>query len=281
MSTDIVLHYAAALAYLLLACSIWYPLRHGFDLSKYQLARHLGLLFTLVVHGLAISYALIYPGYIKFNWALSLSFTLWLGMCIFWVESNFVSLKALLLPLSLLSALMCVLTGLFPTSTSGITVVVEHEIFRFHLIVSLFAYSVIALATLQALVTASVDRYLHRPHQFHSEQKMLHQLVAAQPPLLLQERLLFRLIWVGFALMTLSIITGAIVSWQFNAQLLPWDHKTFFTLTAWVVFAFLLAGRTLWGWRGRIALRWNIIGFILLMMAYTGSRFVYEVILGL
>ena len=39
-------------------------------------------------------------------------------------------------------------------------------------------------------------------------------------------------------------------------------------------------GRQLYGWRGRTALRWTLSGFVLLFLAYIGSRFVIEVILG-
>lgn len=280
MSLDIVLHYLSALAYLLLAASIWYPLWQNRELSASRGGRHWALLLILLLHGVAVHYAMLYSDHIRINWALSISLTIWFGMIIFWIESNFVSIKALLLPLGLSSALGCLLLAFFPTSDSGVVIQVNSEIFRFHLIISLLAYSVIALATVQALITTALDRYLHTPHDFDSKQKFLNRLVDAQPPLLLQERLLFRLVWIGFALLTLSIATGSWVSWHYYHQLLPHDHKTFFTLLAWLVFAFLLSGRVIWGWRGRIALRWNLLGFFLLMLAYTGSRFVFEMILG-
>ncbi|CAM5203569.1 cytochrome c biogenesis protein CcsA [Oligella ureolytica] len=280
MSLDIVLHYLSALAYLLLAASIWYPLWKNQELEKHKGIRHWTLLLILLLHGGAVHTAMLYSDHIRLNWALSISLTVWIGMIIFWIESNFVSIKALLLPLGITSALGCLLTVFFPITDKSLIIYVSSEIFRVHLIISLFAYSVIALATIQALLTAVLDRHLHTPHDFDSKQKFFNRLIEAQPPLLLQERLLFRLIWIGFALLTLSVITGSWVSMRYYGQLLPYDHKTLFTLLAWLVFAFLLAGRTLWGWRGRIALRWNLLGFFLLMLAYTGSRFVFEMILG-
>jgi ABC-type uncharacterized transport system permease subunit len=39
-------------------------------------------------------------------------------------------------------------------------------------------------------------------------------------------------------------------------------------------------GRHFYGWRGRTALRWTLAGFVLLLLAYIGSRFVLEVVLG-
>ena len=44
--------------------------------------------------------------------------------------------------------------------------------------------------------------------------------------------------------------------------------------------AALLVGRHFYGWRGRTALRWTLVGFVLLLLAYVGSRFVLEVVLG-
>jgi len=46
------------------------------------------------------------------------------------------------------------------------------------------------------------------------------------------------------------------------------------------VFAVLLAGRYLYGWRGRVATRWVLTGFIMVVLAGIGRRFVLEVILG-
>jgi ABC-type uncharacterized transport system permease subunit len=53
-----------------------------------------------------------------------------------------------------------------------------------------------------------------------------------------------------------------------------------FAVLSWLTFGALLAGRLLYGWRGRTALRWTLTGFVLLILAYVGSRFVLEVILG-
>ena len=53
-----------------------------------------------------------------------------------------------------------------------------------------------------------------------------------------------------------------------------------FAVVSWLTFAALLVGRHLYGWRGRTALRWTLAGFVLLLLAYVGSRFVLEVVLG-
>jgi ABC-type uncharacterized transport system permease subunit len=57
-------------------------------------------------------------------------------------------------------------------------------------------------------------------------------------------------------------------------------HKSLFTMLAWLTFGALLAGRWRFGWRGRRALTWILAGTVLLMLAYLGSKFVLEVVLG-
>jgi ABC-type uncharacterized transport system permease subunit len=100
------------------------------------------------------------------------------------------------------------------------------------------------------------------------------------PPLLAMETVLFRLITAGFALLTATLASGVFFSEQTFGRPLRFDHKSVFTIAAWLVFGGLLAGRVFFGWRGRTALRWTLIGFAMLMLAYVGSRFVLEVLLG-
>ena len=94
------------------------------------------------------------------------------------------------------------------------------------------------------------------------------------------EALLFRLISIAFVLLTLTLATGVFFSEEMFGRPLRLDHKTIFAFAAWFVFGGLLAGRAAFGWRGRKALRWTLSGFGLLMLAYVGYRFVFEVVLG-
>ena len=73
---------------------------------------------------------------------------------------------------------------------------------------------------------------------------------------------------------------GAIYSEEVFGRALRFNHKTVFAILSCVIFGLLLAGRWRYGWRGRRALRWTLAGFVMLLLAYVGSRFVIEVILG-
>jgi ABC-type uncharacterized transport system permease subunit len=126
---------------------------------------------------------------------------------------------------------------------------------------------------------ALLDRHLHRPLDTPTERSIVGRVLDAQPPLLVQEQLLFRVIWIGFVVLTAAVASGSVASMQLTGKILPFDHKTVFTLLSWVTFGVLLLGRHIRGWRGRVALRWTLTGFAFLILAYTGSRFVLEVIL--
>ena len=57
-------------------------------------------------------------------------------------------------------------------------------------------------------------------------------------------------------------------------------HKIVLAIVAWAIFACLLFGRWRFGWRGRKAARYTIAGFVVLALAYFGSKFVLEILLG-
>ena len=105
-------------------------------------------------------------------------------------------------------------------------------------------------------------------------------LLAGLPPLLAMESLLFRLIHIAFFLLSLTLASGILFSETLFGKPLSFNHKTLFAIISWLIFAALLVGRHMRGWRGRTALRWTLAGFAALLLAYVGSRFVLEVILG-
>ncbi len=139
----------------------------------------------------------------------------------------------------------------------------------FHVITSLVAYSILALAALLAIILSIQNRLLHN-HQPGG-------LISLLPPLKTLENLLFEALTVGFICLSISLASGLIFLEDMFTQQLA--HKTVLSIIAWFVFLILLIGRWFLGWRGRIAIRWTLVGFFSLMLAYYGSKFVLEVIL--
>jgi ABC-type uncharacterized transport system permease subunit len=140
---------------------------------------------------------------------------------------------------------------------------------RVHVLTSMLAYSLLTLASAQALLLAVQDNHLrhHHPGGF----------VRALPPLQTMELLLFEMIGLGFVLLSVSLATGFIYLEDMFAQHLV--HKTVLSIAAWITFAVLLWGRYRFGWRGRTAIRWTLAGFVVLMLAYFGSKAVLELVL--
>jgi ABC-type uncharacterized transport system permease subunit len=91
------------------------------------------------------------------------------------------------------------------------------------------------------------------------------------------EQVLFTTIHAGVVLLTLSVFSGLIFVDNVFAQHLV--HKTVLSIIALFVFGVLLLGRWRFGWRGRKAIHWTLVGYGLLVLAYFGSRLVLEVVL--
>jgi ABC-type uncharacterized transport system permease subunit len=140
---------------------------------------------------------------------------------------------------------------------------------RLHVLTSILAYSLLTLASAQAILLAVQDNHLrhHQPGGF----------IRALPPLQTMESLLFEMIGVGFALLSVSLISGFLYLEDMFAQHVA--HKTVLSIVAWIAFATLLWGRFRFGWRGRKAIRWTLVGFAVLMLAYFGSKAVLELVL--
>ncbi len=192
---------------------------------------------------------------------------------IFWVINTVVLLSSLkkplhnvfifLLPLSAIA----VIAALVSHSRSSI-IQLDNKLAS-HVVLSVLAYSLLTIATLQALLLAYQNRQLKTKAGLHSLRYL--------PPLQTMEALLFEFLFVGEILLTLSIITGFIFLENIFAQHLV--HKTVFSIAAWFVYAFLLIGKYKLGWRGNTAIRWTLAGFLFLMLAYFGSKLVLEIIL--
>ena len=155
-------------------------------------------------------------------------------------------------------------------STSHIIVTGGSSGLLFHIITSIIAYSILGLAAAYAIVLSIQNSFLHR-HQPGGFIRFL-------PPLKTMESLLFETITIGFICLSIALVSGLIFIENIFAQHLV--HKTALSIFAWIVFGILLFGHWFIGWRGRTAIRWTLGGFFSLMLAYFGSKFVLEVLLG-
>ena len=139
---------------------------------------------------------------------------------------------------------------------------------QLHAWCALLAYATLAIAALLAVMLWLQERALRR--------RDYHRWLRALPPLTELEELLFRTIAVGVALLTATLLTGVLFVEDMLAQHL-W-HKTVFSTLSWLAFGALLFGHWRWGWRGRKAAQWTIVAMLLLVLAFFGTKFVYDLL---
>lgn len=139
-----------------------------------------------------------------------------------------------------------------------------------HAWLALLAYATLSVAALLAIMLWLQERALRR--------RDFRPWLRALPPLADLETLLFRTITVGFCLLTLTLLTGVLFVDNLLEQKLV--HKTVLSVLSWIVFGTLLIGRRRYGWRGSKAVHWTLTAMALLLLAFFGSRFVIELVLG-
>lgn len=222
---------------------------------------------ALLAHGALIYQSMLGYGDIRLGFGNSLSTILWLTALLYWVSSQGAPLARLQSWVSGLAAVSVLGMVLF-TNTHAIPNS-QALALRAHLVVSFLAYGLLAVAALHAVLMTLLEKQLHRGAFLRD----------GAPPLLTLEAMLFRSIGIGFALLTLAVISGVFFSEELFGKALQFSHKTVFAILSWLVFGGLLLGRHFRGWRGRTALVWTITGFTLLLLAYLGTQFVLEVVL--
>lgn len=259
---------AAVVCYLVSAVVIALRLFHGG--SDRRIPRHAGIVLGLagvILHGLFLYQQVVTDNGINlgfFDAASVISWTILLILLISAISKPVENLGIALLPLAALAILLQLKfpSSLFlaPGAPWGL---------RIHVLISLLAYSLFSMASVQAILLAIQDHHLRHRHP--------GGFIRSLPPLQTMEELLFEMIGAGFVLLTLALVTGFMFLQDMFAQHLA--HKTILSIIAWLVFGALLWGRFRFGWRGQKALIWTLVGFVVLMLAYFGSKFVIEVVL--
>ena len=222
---------------------------------------------ALTLHAIVL-YQLIFT-----NMGLNLGFYNALSL-VSWSVAFFVILTMLIKPTENLAMIILPVTAValfsgFIFSSDRIISDSDNIGLNIHIILSIAAYSLLTLAAMQSVVLAIQE------HQLRSKNPV--QVMRILPPLQTMEELLVQLLGLGFFLLSLSLATGLMFVYDILGQHLT--HKTVLSLLAWLFYGLVLFGRWAWGWRGKYLIRLTLSGFILLMLAYFGSKFVLELIL--
>jgi ABC-type uncharacterized transport system permease subunit len=243
------------------------------DISQSPARPHAGLMLAWAAHLLALGLDIAGFGQTqagaRFGFAPALSMTVWLVIAVYMLESRFLPLAGVRRVLALLAALVVVVALLFPGESRPHAASPWAPI---HWVLGLASYGLFGVAVLHAALLSRAERQMRQMKQGLAKAKMPRP----EPlmPLLRLERLTFQFVGAGVAVLSLAVLLG----WWFTPQW-RWDHKNLFAVLGWLVLSGLLAGRRVFGWRGRRATRWLYFGALLLLLSYAGSRFVLEVVL--
>jgi ABC-type uncharacterized transport system permease subunit len=220
-----------------------------------------------LLHGVLLGWSL-FGAEPRFGFAPALSVTAWLVAAVYAVESHVFPLLQTRWALSALGAVAVLLSVLFPGSALHAT---ASPWLPLHWALGIASYGLFGVAVVHAWFMTRAETRIRHAADPHSGM-----------PLLTMERLTFRFVSAGFILLSATLLVGFLFEKQLYGptSALKWDHKAAFSLLSWVAFAILLVGRAQFGWRGKRASRMLYMGSGLLLLAYVGSRFVMEIVLG-
>ena len=225
------------------------------------------LALAWLLHALALVWGLT-SGVPHFGFAPALSVTAWLVLTVYAIESRMFPQLAVRRVLAGLGAVVVLTAIVFPGTPLHVS---ASPWLPLHLALGIASYGLFGAAVVHAWLTMRAEKQIR---------------LAAGPqtgvPLLTLERLTFRFVTAGFVLLSATLLAGVLFGETLYgpaARNWKWDHKTVFSVLAWIAFAILLLWRDRFGWRGRTARRVLYVGAALLLLAYVGSRFVFEVLL--
>lgn len=225
----------------------------------------LALLLAWVLHGAVLAWGLVGQTP-HFGFGPALSMTAWLVLTAYVVERQIFPQMQARWTLACLGAATVILAMVFPGQPLHVT---ASPWLPLHLALGIASYGLFAAAVVHAWLMTRAERHIRLASDSHSGL-----------PLLALERLTFRFVMAGFVVLSATLVAGWLFGEMLYGRAWRWDHKAVFSLLSWATFAVLLVGRSRFGWRGRGAVRVLYAGAALLLLAYAGSRFVLEVVLG-
>ena len=133
-----------------------------------------------------------------------------------------------------------------------------------HILTSIVAYAILLMASIQALLVYLRDKSLKQ------KKSITHKL----PPIMRMEVLLFRLLLIGFIVLTLSLLTSFAFIDQWFAP--HFVHKTVLIALSWLLYGGILFAHRYFGLRGRAATKFILLTAVILLLGITGTRLIQE-----
>ncbi len=195
----------------------------------------------------------------------SASFLAWTIVLIFLIlEKAFraSALGAVALPV----AFFTLFIATFLPSRERITLPVSSVLaIKVHIALSLLGYGSLTLAFCVAILYLLQERRLKQKHLLPFWHRYL--------PLEYADLLANRLVALGFALLTMGLVTGVYFARQGWERAWYLDAKFLSTTFTWLIYAFYLYARDIAGWRGRKTMFLLVAGFAAVLLGYLGINF--------
>lgn len=125
-----------------------------------------------------------------------------------------------------------------------------------------------------ALTAVAGTMYLLQEQQIRS--KKPGWIYSRLPSLTTLDSLGRRFLMIGFPLLTLGMLSGAVFGEFVSGSYWRWAPKEVWSLIAWLVYAVLIHQRLTVGWQGRKAAWMAILGFALVVFTFLGASFLFD-----
>src|SRR5688572_2711668 len=161
--------------------------------------------------------------------------------------------------------LMTFLANVFYDPSRSIPPVLRTNWIYVHAPLVMLGYAALFIAFAAAIMYLIQERDLKSKHirRFHNR----------LPSLEVCDDLAYRSLAIGFHLITLGIVTGAL--WAQASVSGGWAHdaKVLFSFLTWFVYLLLIHYRLIAGWRGKKAAYLSIVGFIGVLVTFLGANY--------
>ena len=141
-----------------------------------------------------------------------------------------------------------------------------------HVIIAILSYSLLTVGAILSIFILLFEKNL-------TKKENATENFTSNYSLLSMEDILFKIYWLGFILLSITLFSGILFTNEIFGTSILWNHKTIFSLMAWVTYGAMLIGRVNYGWRGKKAVIFSLIAFIFLILSYFGTKFVLEILL--
>jgi cytochrome c-type biogenesis protein CcsB len=218
-----------------------------------------------VIHTVNIIQRYVVAGHIPItNFHESTSFFSWCIVLIFFILQFRYKVSILCSFVMPIVFILMLLSSMMPQEIKPLSPVLQSYWLTIHTVVAFLGNAAFALAF------GVGTMYLLQEHYVKS--KHLGGIFGRLPSLQTLDVLNYKLITLGFPLLTLAIISGSLWAESAWGSYWRWDPREVWSLTTWFIYAIILHARLVAGWRGRRAAILSIMGFLLILVTFFGIK---------